>query len=59
VKQLFRELWSNDDDSRYRTARDVLRGRHAWLERGILGIRERPARPEEEASNVEEPAGVA
>jgi alkylation response protein AidB-like acyl-CoA dehydrogenase len=59
VKQLFRELWSNDDDSRYSTARDVLRGRHAWLERGILGVRERPSWPEGEASNVEEPAGVA
>ena len=37
VKELFRELWSNDDDRRYRTALDVLKGRYAWLETGILG----------------------
>jgi alkylation response protein AidB-like acyl-CoA dehydrogenase len=35
VKQLFRELWANDDDARYRAAVDVLAGRHAWLESGI------------------------
>src|SRR5262249_33262235 len=35
IRQLFRELWRNDDDARYRTAGDVLRGRHAWLERGL------------------------
>jgi alkylation response protein AidB-like acyl-CoA dehydrogenase len=37
VKELFRELWSNDDDRRYRTALDVLNGRYAWLRTGILG----------------------
>ena len=33
---LFGELWSNDDDSRYRAAQKVLEGRYAWLEEGIL-----------------------
>jgi alkylation response protein AidB-like acyl-CoA dehydrogenase len=34
--RLFRELWRNDDAARYRTAVDVLEGRHRWLERGLL-----------------------
>ena len=38
IGQLFGELWSNDDALRYRGALDVLGGRHAWLERGILGL---------------------
>lgn len=36
MKQLFRELWENDDGARYRTAVDVLEGRQRWLESGIL-----------------------
>jgi alkylation response protein AidB-like acyl-CoA dehydrogenase len=36
IRALFRDLWSNDDDLRYRAALDVLAGRHAWLESGIL-----------------------
>jgi hypothetical protein len=47
VARLFEDLWSNDDVAKYRAALDVLGGRHAWLERGILGLenamdRERP-----------------
>ena len=38
VARLFEDLWSNDDVAKYRTALDVLGGRHAWLERGILGL---------------------
>jgi hypothetical protein len=38
VRQLFSELWDNDDVQNYRTGIDVLEGRHEWLERGILGI---------------------
>ena len=40
VKGLFAELWSNDDDQRYGTAMDVLKGRHAWLQTGVLGLDE-------------------
>jgi hypothetical protein len=36
IGHLFRELWSNDDDMRYRTAMDVLKGRHQWMENGIV-----------------------
>ncbi len=57
VRQLFRDLWSNDDDARYRTALDVLRGRHVWLERGLL---EPAAKSALRAAQKEElPAGVA
>ena len=33
---LFRELWANDDDSRYSAAQKVLAGRYSWLEDGVL-----------------------
>ena len=38
VRQLFRQLWSNEDTRRNEVAARVLRGDHAWLERGIFGI---------------------
>jgi alkylation response protein AidB-like acyl-CoA dehydrogenase len=38
VRSLLGELWSNDDALRYRTAGDVLKGRHEWLESGIIGL---------------------
>ncbi|MEA2177840.1 MAG: hypothetical protein QOG77_1137, partial [Solirubrobacteraceae bacterium] len=33
---LFHELWANDDDAQYKTAQDVLAGRFAWFEEGVL-----------------------
>jgi hypothetical protein len=33
---LFHELWTNDDEARYRAAQNVLDGRYLWLEEGIL-----------------------
>jgi len=36
VAHLFSGLWNNDDDIRYRTALDVLKGRHEWMENGII-----------------------
>jgi alkylation response protein AidB-like acyl-CoA dehydrogenase len=42
VQQLFAELWNNDDDGRYKAGLDVLKGRHTWLEAGILALDERP-----------------
>jgi alkylation response protein AidB-like acyl-CoA dehydrogenase len=38
VRRLFGELWDNDDVLRYRAGVDVLEGRHAWLERGIIDV---------------------
>ena len=43
VRHLFRELWNNDDDVRYRAAMDVLKGRHEWMENGI--VERAPAAP--------------
>ncbi|MBI2104695.1 MAG: acyl-CoA dehydrogenase family protein [Candidatus Omnitrophica bacterium] len=36
IAQAFRELGANDDREIYRTAQDVMSGRFAWLEEGIL-----------------------
>jgi len=33
---LFRDLWRNDDVTRYRLGVDVVAGRHEWLEKGTL-----------------------
>jgi hypothetical protein len=38
VRRLFAELWSNDDVRKYTLAQRVLAGKHAWIERGILGL---------------------
>ena len=43
VRQLFGELWRNDDVPRYRLGLDVLGGRQLWLERGIMGLEARGA----------------
>jgi alkylation response protein AidB-like acyl-CoA dehydrogenase len=61
VARLFEDLWNNDDVAQYRAALDVLGGRHAWLERGILGLEgameeERPAAPSE---RTEQPVGAS
>ena len=45
VRDLFRELWSNDDVARYRLGVSVLDGGHAWLEAGILRHEAPAARP--------------
>jgi hypothetical protein len=36
VRDLFRELWSNDDVARYKLGVSVLDGELSWLEAGIL-----------------------
>jgi alkylation response protein AidB-like acyl-CoA dehydrogenase len=38
VKDLFRALWSNEDAKGYSVGRDVLAGKHAWLEGGGMGL---------------------
>jgi alkylation response protein AidB-like acyl-CoA dehydrogenase len=35
VERRFGELWSNDDNRAHGVAREVLEGRHAWVEAGI------------------------
>ena len=36
IAERFRALWRNDDVARYRVARSVLKGDHAWLEENAL-----------------------
>ena len=38
VKHLFRELWRNDDELKYRTALAVLDGKHRWLEEVLIEV---------------------
>ena len=61
VARLFEDLWSNDDALRYRAALDVLDGRHAWLERGILGLEGAMGREPRPAAIEprDQPVGVA
>jgi alkylation response protein AidB-like acyl-CoA dehydrogenase len=36
TERLFHELWSNADEANHRLALNVLKGRHTWLEEGII-----------------------
>jgi alkylation response protein AidB-like acyl-CoA dehydrogenase len=36
VKQLFHDVWENADDSTYKLAQDVMKGRYAFLEEGAV-----------------------
>ena len=38
VKAKFQGLWRNEDVPTYRVAQEVLRGEHAWLERGMVEV---------------------
>jgi alkylation response protein AidB-like acyl-CoA dehydrogenase len=38
IREYFRSLWQNDDYRKYQVGQQVLRGRHAWLEEGRVGI---------------------
>ena len=41
VIRLFHDLWSNDDVRKYKVALKVLDGKHAWVEDGILSLKDR------------------
>jgi hypothetical protein len=43
VRRLFSDMWWNDDVRKYRVAQQVLRGEHAWLEEGVIGLDAHPA----------------
>ena len=47
VRRLFAEVAKNADDSTYRLAQEVLKGRYAWLEEGAV-LPEAPTAPEPE-----------
>ncbi len=58
VKDLFRALWKNDDRAAYAMGRQVLDGRHVWLERGAMsiGYTAEDLMPDSTSSKVEAPA---
>src|SRR5690606_33087104 len=39
VRQLFRDLWHNDDEGKYKLASSILRGEYPWLESGIIELK--------------------
>jgi hypothetical protein len=53
VARLFRDLWRNDDVVKYKTALNVLAGRHEYVEAGIVGL-ESAAAPSSKPSVREE-----
>ncbi len=40
VKRLFRDLWGNEDDQKYRSASSLLKGDQDWMLEGIVPIEE-------------------
>jgi alkylation response protein AidB-like acyl-CoA dehydrogenase len=50
IKQLFAGFYGNYDAEMYRIAQQVIRGEHAWLETGIVGMLE------DEATNAARPS---
>ena len=61
VRDLFRDLWSNDDDRKYRVASGVLKGRQLWLEALLEGLEKEddPAGQPIPKTGKKQPARVA
>ena len=38
IDHLFSRFFGPDDDAIYKVSQEVLRGEHAWLEEGIIGL---------------------
>ncbi|MEM7050034.1 MAG: acyl-CoA dehydrogenase family protein [Acidobacteriota bacterium] len=55
IKQLFRDLWSNDDSRKYSVAMRVLKGHHKWIEEGIIRFRERQELEAKKARSAAKP----
>jgi hypothetical protein len=58
VDTLFDHMFGPTDDRVYRVAQDVLKGQHAWLENGIIGLHEEGAVEQFEAAAEAEPVGA-
>jgi len=56
VKSYFGALWSNDDAFKYGVGSAVLKGRHTWLEAGLVPGPSR--KPESEPAKADEPVGT-
>jgi len=52
--RIFKDLWNNDDVALYGAARDVLSGKHTWVEEGIVEstLKDVPAKAESEAEQI-------
>ncbi len=59
VDALFENFYGAFDGEMYRVAQSVLRGEHAWLEEGIVGLLEHEEHPAESIREGGEVAGVA
>ena len=57
VDELFSKLFGPTDDSVYRVSQQVLRGEHAWLETGIIGMTDYEGAERWESAVEEETAG--
>jgi len=58
VDSLFDRFYGSNDQTIYRVAQQVLRGEHAWLEQGIVGMIDTEDEPESAGDEAEkgEPA---
>jgi hypothetical protein len=56
VNALFENFYGSFDGEMYRVAQAVMRGEHAWLEEGIVGLLEEE--PEGARETFREPAGA-
>ena len=66
VRTLFSGLWSNDDDSNYELAMQVLGGDHTWLEEGIVDpagdgpmVADQPPKAQAAGDEASEPIGAS
>ncbi|MFQ5350859.1 MAG: acyl-CoA dehydrogenase family protein, partial [Thermoanaerobaculia bacterium] len=61
VKNLFRDLWRNDDARKYRAGVKVMEGGHAWFESNVLALEEaiwKGPRETESTPTAPEPAEI-
>ena len=58
VDTLFDHMFGPADDRIYRVAQDVLKGKHSWLETGIIGLHDEGAMEQFEAAAEAETVGA-
>lgn len=58
IQHLFDGLWNNEDSRNYRAAQQMLGGRYAWLEDGLLGVWETTAPPQDSQEAEQLPKAV-
>jgi alkylation response protein AidB-like acyl-CoA dehydrogenase len=58
IDDLFENLYGPTDDAVYKLSQQVLRGDHAWIEAGIIGLHDEQALERFEAAAEAEPVGA-